>query len=91
MSKKITLESTVNSMCSPDYKERFKAEYFQLAIRYEKLKRMLEKWDNNELHFSPTCPRSTYNTQLKAMTEYLAVLEMRAAMEGIDLSEGITN
>lgn len=46
---------------------------------------MLQKWDNCELNFEPTCPRSTYNAQIKAMTDYIAILEARAVMEGIRL------
>lgn len=79
------LKDTVEMMNSADYKERFKAEYDQLAIRYKGLKSMLDKWDNGTLQFKPTCPRSTYNMQIKAMTDYLAVLEARAVMENIDL------
>lgn len=79
------LKDTIVMMQSTDYKERFKAEYYQNVIRYEKLKAMLEKWDKGELNFSPTCPRSTYNMQIKAMTDYIAVLEARAVMEGIEL------
>lgn len=76
---------TVEMMNSADYKERFKAEYQQLVIRYNGLTSMLEKWDKGELTFSPTCPRSTYNIQITAMTNYIAVLGARAVMEGIDL------
>ena len=79
------LSETVEMMNSTDYKDRFKAEYYQLAIRYKGLKAMLDKWDNGTLQFEPTCPRSTYNMQIKAMTDYLAVLEARAVMEGIEL------
>lgn len=79
------LEQTVNMMLSDDYKERFKGEYWQLVTRYKGLKSMLDKWDNSALNFEPTCPRSTYNMQIKAMTDYIAVLEARAVMEGIDL------
>ena len=79
------LAETVEMMNSTDYKERFKAEYNQLAIRYKGLKTMLDKWDNGTLQFEPTCPRSTYNMQIKAMTDYLAVLEARAVMENIVL------
>lgn len=46
---------------------------------------MLEKWDKGELSFTPTCPRSTYNMQVRAMTDYIAVLEARAVMEKVDL------
>lgn len=72
-------------MTSIDYKERFRAEYAQVVIRYQRLKAMLEKWDNGELSFTPTCPRSTYDMQIKAMTDYIAVLEARAVMEDIVL------
>ncbi len=81
------LKDTCNMMTSDDYKERFRAEYMQLAIRYGKLKTMLDNWDRGELNFTPTCPRSTYNMQIKAMTDYIAVLEARAIMEGVDLEE----
>ena len=51
------LKDTVEMMQSEDSKERFKAEYYQLEIRTEKLKAMLDKWDAGELSFKPTCPR----------------------------------
>ena len=79
------LSQTVDMMTSSDYKERFKAEYAQVVIRYKKLKNMLDKWDKNELTFTPTCPRSIYNIQIKAMTDYIAILEARAVMENIVL------
>lgn len=80
-----TLKDTVELMNSEDYKERFVAEYKQLVIRYRGLENMINKWDRDELNFKPTCPRSTYNMQIKAMTDYIAVLEARAVMEGIAL------
>ena len=81
------LIDTVVLMKSNDYKERFIAEYQQLVIRYKGLKTMLDNWDKGELSFVPTCPRSTYNMQIKSMADYIAVLEARAVMEGIDLWE----
>ena len=81
----MTLKDTVEMMNSDDYKERFKAEYYQLVARYRGLKSMLIKWDEGTLSFKPTCPRSTYNMQIKAMTDYIAVLEARAVMEDVDL------
>lgn len=79
------LSQTVELMTSSDYKERFKAEYAQVVVRYERLKDMLEEWDNGTLRFEPTCPRSTYNMQIKAMADYIAILEARAVMERIVL------
>lgn len=42
------LKDTATLMVSSDYKERFKAEYYQLKIKLEKLKCMLQKWGNNK-------------------------------------------
>lgn len=72
-------------MVSTDYKDRFKAEYIQLKTRLEGLKTMLHNWDNEQLSFIPSCPRSTYDLQVEAMTKYLAVLEARAKIEDINL------
>lgn len=82
---KAPLVATVLNMTSSDYKKRFEAEYHQLEIRYERLKKMCEKWDAGELDFTPTCPRATYDKQITAMIDYLSVLEMRAHYEDIDL------
>lgn len=82
----IELKDTINMMSSDDYKERFKAEYYQLVTRYNKLTAMLEKWDNGTLAFTPTCDRWIYNFQVKAMADYITALEKRAMIEGIDLA-----
>ena len=79
------LKDTVALMASDDYSERFKAEYYQLVIRFKKLQAMLEKWDKGELDFTTPCPKSAYAFQAKAMSEYIASLEVRAAIEHIDL------
>lgn len=42
--KPMELADTAEMMMSKDYKERFRAEYCQVVIRYQKLKAMLEKW-----------------------------------------------
>ncbi len=80
-----TLKDTVDIMCSMDYKERFIAEYKQLEIRILGLEKMIDNWDHDELNFTLTCPRSTYDLQLRAMKDYYAVLQMRAVMEDIPL------
>ena len=79
------LEESVELMTSSDYKERFKAEYYQLEFRYSRLKKMLEDWDNNRLTFTPTCDRDIYNKQIYAMGIYLDVLEQRAKIENVEL------
>lgn len=81
------LIETAAMMGSADYKERFRAEYYQLETRLAKLHAMVKKWDNGELNFTPDCPRSLYELQVRSMAEYKAVLEARAKIEGIDLHE----
>ena len=85
--KQMELTDTVAGMLSNDYKERFIAEYQQVKIRRDKLQNMVNRWDNPnvELAFTPTCPRSTYDLQIRAMNDYIAVLEARAVMEGVTL------
>ena len=80
-----TLKETTEMMVSPDYNERFKAEYYQLMLRFRGLQSILFKWHKGSLSFEPTCPRSIYNIQIDAMANYLAILEARAVMEGIEL------
>lgn len=79
------LTNTVDMMLSNDYKERFKAEYYQTVIRYEKLSNMLAKWDSGHLEFTPTCPRELYSAQVDGMSKYIHVLAQRAKLEGIEL------
>lgn len=83
--REMELRDTIDMMDNTDYKERFKAEYYQVAIRCNKLKAMLNKWDSGALGFKPTCPRSIYNLQLRAMEDYLTTLEARAAIENVEL------
>lgn len=79
------LNETIDMMISKDYKERFKAEYYQLKIRYEKLNKMVDKWDKGELNFTPICDRYIYSYQLSTMENYLEILVFRAKKEGIEL------
>lgn len=85
MEPQMDLKDTVEMMLSDDYKERFKAEYRQVTVRLEKLKAYLKLWDRCELTFTPDCPRSTYDLQRRGMEDYVAALEARAVMEGIDI------
>lgn len=79
------LKDTIELMASKDYKDRFKAEYYQLLIRYKKLKDMLDKHSKGELEFTPTCPISVLEEQLLSMIKYKNMLVMRAEIEGIVL------
>ena len=80
-------KDTVKMMQSEDYKERFRAEYHQLKIRYKKLDNMLVRYESGTLDFTPSCPIEILDEQRTVMAEYLAVLEVRASLEGIDLKE----
>ena len=79
------LKDTIELMQSKDYKERFKAEYYQTKIRYEKLHTMIVKYDAKTLEFEPTCPIELFKEQAKYMGMYLYQLEVRAQIEGVEL------
>lgn len=79
------LKDTVALMNSPDYKERFKAEHRQTKIRYEKLHKMCIQYEAGKLDFTPTCSLNLLKEQLLAMDRYLYLLELRAALEDINL------
>lgn len=80
------LKDTVALMNSPDYKERFKAEYYQVKIRYDKLGEMLCKLRNGTLEFEPVCSETLLSRQLYHMRMYLIDLETRAKIEDIKLT-----
>lgn len=79
------LLDTVKLMESDDYKERFKAEYLQTKIRYDKLLKMIVKYESNTLDFEPSCSIELLKKQASIMGQYLYCLEMRAGIEGIEL------
>ena len=81
----MTLEQTEKWMKSADYKERFSAEYWQTKIRYDKLHRMLVKWEAGTLNFTPTSSKELLKEQANYMGNYLRILEVRAEIEGVDL------
>lgn len=80
------LKDTIDLMISEDYKDRFKAEYLQTKIRYNKLHQMVVKMDAKTLDFTPTCSKAIFLEQKRYMGEYLRMLEIRAEIEGIILT-----
>ena len=82
------LSETIGLMQSADYKERFKAEYCQTKIRQSKLYEMIKKYEVGKLNFEPKSSLEMLKKQCSAMGEYLYWLEVRAMVEGIDLSGG---
>ena len=87
--------ATVEGMLSHDYKERFKAEYQQTKIRYEKLNAFCNRieaamrtcpGDTKRVQMPEhDCPLDLLHDQLRAMGDYLHCLEIRAVIEGIEL------
>ena len=79
------LKDTITLMQSDDYKERFKAEYYQTKIRYENLHATIVKYEAGVLDFTPSCSLELLKKQASAMGGYLYALEVRAKIEGISL------
>ena len=94
------LKETISIMQSDNYKDRFKAEYWQTKIRYEKLKDFCNKIEARDVlrfnahpDYQPSmlepikhdCPFELLRTQQRQMGEYLHTLELRAEIERIEL------
>nr|DAP61549.1 MAG TPA: hypothetical protein [Caudoviricetes sp.] len=69
----------------PEWQTRFKNEYHELEERYDKLHKMLVKYDAGTLEFKPTCPIELLRKQKATMGEYLNILEIRAEIEKVTL------
>lgn len=85
MQKFNELPDTIDLMISENYKDRFKAEYYQLDIRANNLDKMLYEWRANKLKFKPTCDYGLLLKQFQLMDEYRMILRVRAQIEGIEL------
>lgn len=81
----MTLTDTVEMMFSEDYKERFKAEYWQTKVRYNRLHKMIIRYEAGTLDFTPSCPIEVLKEQRRHMGEYLHSMEVRAEIENVDL------
>ena len=68
-----------------DWKERFVQEYKELKERYNKLHKMLIKYEAGTLDFTPNCPLGLFEEQKRYMGEYLRILEIRSEIEDINL------
>lgn len=79
------LKDTVELMNSSDYKDRFRAEYFQTKIRYDKLDAMTVQYEAGTLNFTPNCSLELLKHQKSMMGQYIRDLKIRAEIEGIDL------
>ena len=83
------LKETIPMMASEDYKERFKAEYWQAKIRMDKLNELIFKIETDQLGFKPKCPFATLKIQWAVMKQYVDILKKRAAIEGVELDEQV--
>ena len=90
---KMDLRETAPLMESEDYRERMLAEYWQTKIRYERLKKLTTRLEAERLRLLPGLPEQQPNgtpaevlrNQQAVMGEYLRILELRAACEGVAL------
>lgn len=88
------LSQTCEMMCSKDYRERFKAEFYQLKVRTEKLENFLAKikaqyhYANNcieENNIQHECDEFILEEQLVMMKKYLFIMKQRAVIENINV------
>ena len=69
-----------------DYKLGMINEYKELKEKYNKLHKMLVKYDAGKLDFTPTCLIDLLRKQASFMRQYLYILETRAVIEGVSLN-----
>lgn len=81
----IDLKNTCALMLSSNYKNRFLAEYMQTKERYNRLHKMIVKYEAGKLDFTPCCSLELLKKQASAMGNYLFILEVRAEIEGVEL------
>lgn len=79
------LIDTIEMMQSEDHIERFKAEYYQAKIRYEKLEEALYKHEAGTLEYAFNCPVELLKDQKRYMEQYIRTLRVRAEIEHIEL------
>ena len=82
MNSKITeLKDTIDLMLSNNHYERLMAEYFQLRIRYMKLEKILNDYENDNLTFALATPPEILKQQLNIMHDYMLILNQRLHIE----------
>ncbi len=79
------LEDTVELMTGSDYKDRIKAEYWQVRLRREALLRFIDALDCGALDIELAYDRDLLDEQAGYMQGYEEALEERAEKEGINL------
>ena len=79
------LKDTVFLMTSKDYNDRFKAEFYQTKIRYNKLKQSLDNIIKDNLSSETYRSILILELQAQCMKNYLDILVSRAINEGIEI------
>ena len=83
---KRTIDKPKGENAAPDtWQERMKREYHETKERYEKLHRIVTKYEAGVLEFTPNCSIDLLKRQKRHMGEYLHDLEIRAEIEGVNL------
>lgn len=75
------LNQTVDLMLSDDYKDRLKAEYYQLFIRLNKLDRFIEDEDEK----GNSSAAWLLEKQRSSMCDYLYILKLRLKELNVNL------
>ena len=70
----------------PTWKDRLREEYCQTKERYEKLHKLIVKYEAGTLDFKPKYPLDLLKKQASNMGQYLYCLEIRAEIEKIPLN-----
>ena len=83
---KRTIYKPKGENAAPDtWQEHMKREYRETKERYEKLHRIVTKYEAGVLEFTPNCSIDLLKRQKRHMGEYLHYLKIRAEIEGVNL------
>lgn len=84
-----SLDQTIGYMLSADYKDRFKAEFWQVSLRASKLehyiKRIKDARESGEPEPPHDCSIELLEEQLDCMYDYCRILLKRGLVEHINL------
>ena len=84
-----SLEQTIGYMLSADYKDRFKAEFWQLSLRASKLEHYIKRIKDAKAAGEPEpphdCSIELLEEQLDCMYDYCRILLKRGLVEHINL------
>lgn len=75
----MNLIDTIPLLESGDPADKFRAEFYQTAIRYDRARREL----NGE---NASIPKELLDSKVKAMRSYLTVMQAESAIRGIPVS-----